>query len=102
MNISSDKTMSYLALHYGLVAKMQASSPPKTAFGQEGAGTIFEAWIGAAFLQYAERQELPRFYAWLAGVLNPVIWYGVNDEFWQHSKVPKPSMFDPTVNRGSG
>ena len=89
----SNNTLSYLTLHYRLLDR-QPRAIPNLPIGQQVAATIFEAWVGAAFIEYAERRELHRLFDWASSIFNLNAWPQARASFFAHQgkDVPGKSL----------
>jgi dsRNA-specific ribonuclease len=64
---TTNATLSHLALIYGLEQRLCAFVAPS----QHRVASVFEAYLGAAFLDASERNELGAFLRWTTELFSP-------------------------------
>jgi hypothetical protein len=91
--IAANKTLAWLAVHYGFVNQFPPYLLANDVYGQKTLATAFEAWIGAAEEDYDRRGKLQEFSTWLKALFSFEVWPEAFAELYHLQKKEPPGVY---------
>jgi hypothetical protein len=88
--LASNKTLSWLAVHYGFLDQFPAYYLAEAERPQKALATAFEAWVAAAEADHEQRGKLSDFYSWMRAVFSFKVWPDAFAELYHLQKREAP------------